>query len=174
MKETGKERERSSSLQRVVIEDANQVYDGLNLGRRIDVVWPDEAMRSRGGRSYWKHWVPEDGMEGIVSLLLVYKSGLRFVGLEKTQYVTIKIYSRQSSHSLSYLLFSIYMLHHTTFLSPDTIIFTFTPTQVGLNFEFSISPCTLISTSILRLYIAGYLLTVNPNAVQSQRKQYCY
>lgn len=54
------------SLQKVRIVDANQVYDGLNMGRRIDVVWPDDTMRARGGRSYWQNWVPEDGMEGIV------------------------------------------------------------------------------------------------------------
>ncbi|CAG7819058.1 unnamed protein product [Allacma fusca] len=59
------DREKSASLQRVRITDANQVYDGLNLGRRIDVVWPDESMRARGGRSYWQNWVPEDGMEGM-------------------------------------------------------------------------------------------------------------
>ena len=63
------EREKSASLQRVRITDANQVYDGLNLGRRIDVVWPDESMKARGGRSYWQNWVPEDGMEGLVSQL---------------------------------------------------------------------------------------------------------
>ncbi|XP_066985160.1 pecanex-like protein 1 isoform X3 [Macrobrachium rosenbergii] len=51
-------------VQRVRIIDANQVYDTLNLGRRIDVVWPDEEMKKRGGRSYWGHWVPVEGMEG--------------------------------------------------------------------------------------------------------------
>ena len=48
------------------IVDANQVYDTLNLGRRIDVQWPDERMRSRGGRNFWGHWVPIEGMEGPV------------------------------------------------------------------------------------------------------------
>lgn len=61
-----REREKSASLQRVRIIDANQVYDGLNLGRRIDVIWPDEEMRIRGGRSFWQNWVPVEGMEGIV------------------------------------------------------------------------------------------------------------
>lgn len=42
------------------------VYDCINLGRRIDVSWPTEYMRCRGGRSYWKDWVPETGMEGPV------------------------------------------------------------------------------------------------------------
>jgi len=45
------------------------VYDAINLGRRIDVVWPDEKMRIRGGRSYWKDWLPEKGMEGLVRCL---------------------------------------------------------------------------------------------------------
>ncbi|XP_050525456.1 pecanex-like protein 1 [Daktulosphaira vitifoliae] len=51
---------------RVLILDPSQVYDAINLGRRIDVVWPDEKMRIRGGRSYWKDWLPEKGMEGLV------------------------------------------------------------------------------------------------------------
>ncbi|XP_050441269.1 pecanex-like protein 1 isoform X2 [Adelges cooleyi] len=51
---------------RVLILDPLQVYDAINLGRRIDVVWPDEKMRIRGGRSYWKDWLPEKGMEGLV------------------------------------------------------------------------------------------------------------
>nr|CAD7264279.1 unnamed protein product [Timema shepardi] len=50
--------------QRVRIQDPNQVYDAINLGRRIDVVWPDERMRARGGRSHWRDWLPEKGMEG--------------------------------------------------------------------------------------------------------------
>lgn len=66
------ETSRLGSLKCVRIIDANQVYDGLNLGRRIDVLWPDdEVMRQRGGRSYWKNWVPEDGMEGVVSGFLL-------------------------------------------------------------------------------------------------------
>ncbi|XP_021944333.1 pecanex-like protein 1 isoform X3 [Folsomia candida] len=62
---SSRDREKSTSLQRVRIIDANLVYDGLNLGRRIDVIWPEETMRFRGGRSYWQNWVPEDGMEGV-------------------------------------------------------------------------------------------------------------
>ena len=46
--------------------DPNHVYDAINLGRRIDVIWPDEKMRQLGGRSGWQHWVPERGMEGCV------------------------------------------------------------------------------------------------------------
>ncbi|CAH1958080.1 unnamed protein product [Acanthoscelides obtectus] len=49
---------------RVRIIDPNLVYDAINLGRRIDVSWPTEYMRIRGGRSHWKDWVPEVGMEG--------------------------------------------------------------------------------------------------------------
>ncbi|XP_034952503.1 pecanex-like protein 1 isoform X2 [Chelonus insularis] len=52
--------------QRVRIMDPNQVYDAINLGRRIDVIWPDEKMRQQGGRTGWQHWVPERGMEGCV------------------------------------------------------------------------------------------------------------
>lgn len=48
------------------IVDPNLVYDCINLGRRIDVSWPDECMRSHGGRSHWRDWLPEKGMEGQV------------------------------------------------------------------------------------------------------------
>lgn len=48
------------------------MYDAINLGRRIDVTWPDEKMRIRGGRSYWKDWVPEKGMEGLVCIAVNY------------------------------------------------------------------------------------------------------
>ncbi|XP_033209736.1 pecanex-like protein 1 isoform X3 [Belonocnema kinseyi] len=53
-------------FQRVRIIDPNQVYDAINLGRRIDVIWPDEKIRQLGGRSGWQNWVPERGMEGCV------------------------------------------------------------------------------------------------------------
>lgn len=49
------------------IIDPNLVYDCINLGRRIDVLWPNEYMRARGGRSHWRDWLPETGMEGQVS-----------------------------------------------------------------------------------------------------------
>ncbi|XP_044747747.1 pecanex-like protein 1 [Coccinella septempunctata] len=54
------------AIQKVMITDPNFVYDGINLGRRIDVLWPTEYMRIRGGRSYWNSWAPEAGMEGYV------------------------------------------------------------------------------------------------------------
>ena len=46
-----------------------QVYDTINLGRRIDVLWPTSSMRNKGGKNFWKNWLPEDGMEGQVQLL---------------------------------------------------------------------------------------------------------
>lgn len=52
--------------QMVRITDAQQVYDTINLGRRIDVQWPSEHMRERGGKNNWKDWRPVDGMEGPV------------------------------------------------------------------------------------------------------------
>ncbi|KAJ8930528.1 hypothetical protein NQ314_016664 [Rhamnusium bicolor] len=59
--------EREYVTSRVRIIDPNLVYDAINLGRRIDVTWPTEYMRIRGGRSHWKDWIPEAGMEGPVS-----------------------------------------------------------------------------------------------------------
>ena len=56
----------SQSQTRVKIVDPNFVFDCLNMGRRIDVQWPDEQWRAQGGRSSWKDWVPEIGMEGVV------------------------------------------------------------------------------------------------------------
>lgn len=41
-----------------------QIYDCLDLGRRIDVIWPNEQFRSYGGRSSWKDWQPQEGMVG--------------------------------------------------------------------------------------------------------------
>lgn len=46
------------------------MYDAINLGRRIDVVWPEEKMRVKGGRSHWKDWLPEKGMEGLVLIVV--------------------------------------------------------------------------------------------------------
>ncbi|KAK6621304.1 hypothetical protein RUM43_011610 [Polyplax serrata] len=59
-------REREIIYQRVRIIHPNLVFDAINLGRRIDVLWPDEGMRLKGGRSYWKDWLPDTGMEGQV------------------------------------------------------------------------------------------------------------
>lgn len=47
---------------KVIIVDSTEIYDCLDLGRRIDVVWPNEAMRMAGGRSSWKEWTPKEGM----------------------------------------------------------------------------------------------------------------
>uniref|UniRef100_A0A1B0CEQ8 Pecanex-like protein n=2 Tax=Lutzomyia longipalpis TaxID=7200 RepID=A0A1B0CEQ8_LUTLO len=51
---------------KVIIVDAGEIYDCLNLGRRIDVLWPNEEMRQSGGRSSWRDWFPQEGMVGIV------------------------------------------------------------------------------------------------------------
>ncbi|XP_052889430.1 protein pecanex [Anopheles moucheti] len=51
---------------KVIIVDASQIYDCLDLGRRIDVTWPCEQFRSSGGRSSWKEWSPQEGMVGNV------------------------------------------------------------------------------------------------------------
>ena len=51
---------------KVIIVDSGEIYDCLDLGRRIDVDWPNESMRSSGGRSSWKEWQPQEGMVGFV------------------------------------------------------------------------------------------------------------
>ncbi|XP_031359029.1 pecanex-like protein 1 isoform X1 [Photinus pyralis] len=66
LQETLETAENEVSAQRVKIVDPNLVYDCINLGRRIDVSWPDENMRAKGGRSHWRDWLPESGMEGQV------------------------------------------------------------------------------------------------------------
>ena len=42
------------------------MYDNINLGRRIDPMWPNEQWRLNGGRNSWKNWLPEEDMEGTV------------------------------------------------------------------------------------------------------------
>lgn len=49
---------------RVRIIDPSLVYDSINLGRRVDVQWPQEDWRAFGGRNGWKDWTPKKGMEG--------------------------------------------------------------------------------------------------------------
>ncbi|XP_055309969.1 protein pecanex [Sitodiplosis mosellana] len=51
---------------KVIIVSTLEIYDCLDLGRRIDVLWPNECMRMNGGRSSWKKslWEPQEGMIG--------------------------------------------------------------------------------------------------------------
>ncbi|ESO87723.1 hypothetical protein LOTGIDRAFT_127487 [Lottia gigantea] len=51
---------------RVRIMDPNQVYDNLNLGRRIDVQWPNDDWKQNGGKNSWNDWRPSKGVEGTV------------------------------------------------------------------------------------------------------------
>ena len=61
------DRYRYKSFNPFQIVDPLQVYDNINLGRRIDPSWPDDGWRARGGRSNWRDWLPQEGMEGVVS-----------------------------------------------------------------------------------------------------------
>ncbi|XP_028678175.1 pecanex-like protein 1 isoform X2 [Erpetoichthys calabaricus] len=60
----GTRREESSS--RVQIVDVSQVLEAINLSKRKELQWPDEAVRLKAGRSSWKDWCPQEGMEGQV------------------------------------------------------------------------------------------------------------
>ncbi|CAL1527117.1 unnamed protein product [Lymnaea stagnalis] len=51
---------------RVRIMDPGLVYEAINLGRRVDVQWPNDDWRTAGGKSGWKDWTPKKGMEGTV------------------------------------------------------------------------------------------------------------
>ena len=45
--------------------DGGMVYDSINQGRRVDVLWPDDRWRQRGGKNAWGAWLP-DGRCGTV------------------------------------------------------------------------------------------------------------
>ncbi|XP_028037155.1 pecanex-like protein 1 [Bombyx mandarina] len=66
--ESGRSSGRSSVSvgSKVLIVEPLGVYDCINLGRRIDVHWPCDLQRLRGGRSAWGAWVPAPGMDGLV------------------------------------------------------------------------------------------------------------
>nr|XP_046165605.1 LOW QUALITY PROTEIN: pecanex-like protein 1 [Oncorhynchus gorbuscha] len=51
---------------RVQIVDVSQVLEIINLSKRKELQWPDEAVRLRAGRSCWRDWSPLEGMEGHV------------------------------------------------------------------------------------------------------------
>lgn len=46
--------------------DTSYIYDNINLGRRIDVQWPNDEWRQNGGRNGWSGWIPMKGMEGVI------------------------------------------------------------------------------------------------------------
>ncbi|CAI9723868.1 1,Pecanex 2,Pecanex 3, pecanex [Octopus vulgaris] len=52
--------------QRVRIMDPSQMYDNMNLGRRIDVQWPRDDWKQNGGKSGWNGWTPTKGLEGTI------------------------------------------------------------------------------------------------------------
>eukprot|EP00062_Callorhinchus_milii_P008711 gi/632951714/ref/XP_007891451.1/ PREDICTED: pecanex-like protein 1 isoform X2 [Callorhinchus milii] len=51
---------------KVQILDTSQVMEAINMSKRRELHWPDEAIRMRAGRSSWKDWSPQEGMEGHV------------------------------------------------------------------------------------------------------------
>ncbi|XP_008821437.1 pecanex-like protein 1 isoform X3 [Nannospalax galili] len=53
-------------IYRVQIVDPSQILEGINLSKRKELQWPDEGIRLKAGRSSWKDWSPQEGMEGHV------------------------------------------------------------------------------------------------------------
>uniref|UniRef100_UPI00398F0DFE pecanex-like protein 1 isoform X4 n=1 Tax=Pristiophorus japonicus TaxID=55135 RepID=UPI00398F0DFE len=51
---------------KVQIIDTGQVMEAINMSKRRELQWPDEAIRMRAGRLSWKDWSPQEGMEGYV------------------------------------------------------------------------------------------------------------
>ncbi|XP_048456411.1 pecanex-like protein 1 [Rhincodon typus] len=51
---------------KVQIIDTGQVMEAINVSKRRELHWPDEAIRMRAGRISWKDWSPQEGMEGYV------------------------------------------------------------------------------------------------------------
>ncbi|TNM95872.1 hypothetical protein fugu_016955 [Takifugu bimaculatus] len=51
---------------RVQIVDVGQVLENINLSKRKELQWPDDAMRHKAGRTCWRDWSPLEGMEGHV------------------------------------------------------------------------------------------------------------
>ncbi|XP_062378734.1 LOW QUALITY PROTEIN: pecanex-like protein 1 [Sardina pilchardus] len=51
---------------RVQIVDVGQVLEVINMSKRKELQWPDECVRLRSGRNYWRDWSPHEGMEGHV------------------------------------------------------------------------------------------------------------
>ncbi|XP_036006877.1 pecanex-like protein 1 isoform X2 [Fundulus heteroclitus] len=51
---------------RVQIVDVTQVLENINLPKRKELLWPDDTMRLRAGRTCWRDWSPVEGMEGHV------------------------------------------------------------------------------------------------------------
>ncbi|XP_053374613.1 pecanex-like protein 1 isoform X2 [Mercenaria mercenaria] len=62
----GESQQQKDGWLKVKIVDVSCVYDSVNLGRRIDVQWPNEEWRNNGGKNVWSGWYPEKGMEGVV------------------------------------------------------------------------------------------------------------
>ncbi|XP_041131518.1 pecanex-like protein 1 isoform X5 [Polyodon spathula] len=57
---------RDDIVYRVQVIDSSQVLETINLSKRKELQWPDEVMRLRAGRSCWREWSPQEGMEGHV------------------------------------------------------------------------------------------------------------
>ncbi|XP_078262379.1 pecanex-like protein 1 isoform X4 [Rhinoraja longicauda] len=51
---------------KVQIIDTGQIMEAINMSKRRELYWPDEAIRVRAGRISWKDWSPREGMEGYV------------------------------------------------------------------------------------------------------------
>nr|XP_014348542.1 PREDICTED: pecanex-like protein 1 [Latimeria chalumnae] len=53
-------------MYRVQIIDPSHVMEAINMSKRKELQWPDEGIRLKAGRSNWREWNPQEGMEGHV------------------------------------------------------------------------------------------------------------
>ncbi|TRY93360.1 hypothetical protein DNTS_032855 [Danionella cerebrum] len=73
-----------SCLRRDDISYRVQVLDMTNHPKRKELVWPDESMRLRAGRNFWREWSPLEGMEGHVSKVAKVRDPVSRSHIDKT------------------------------------------------------------------------------------------
>ncbi|XP_061599627.1 pecanex-like protein 1 [Cololabis saira] len=62
----GPSQRRDDISYRVQIVDVGLVLETINMSKRKELQWPDDTVRLRAGRTWWRDWSPVEGMEGHV------------------------------------------------------------------------------------------------------------